>query len=799
MTSLCRKSSSRPYSTHFSCALSYRMNLRDFIYGYFFRVINNSRLGITPRSPSPPELRCCPLERSHIAYQRISLRLSHGTAEAAQGKERDERYRAHADLIRHIKSDIKVVNRVKSDAPKITPSIRFITFDQAQHDLEKESGEDGKRERYADQIAKLLAIKPTAQANAGRSKRGSLGIHKADKLHINKLLKDKGQQTRDWRIAYSDLTRYTVLEYSVTEKINRSKDIKTLVYPPRLFPIDSYQIQDLEGSNDDQDPVRRVVSESRNYRSFRLARHISSPTEWSEASLAVNVEALAYSQRIQARVPWVQRPRWKVWTNIEDVVTAFDTIFYSTFFQKFLTVKACNTALGFFYDHGMMTKARDLYQRMEDLKMNILTDTFNILLRGSASQRDLHNFTFLLNNMTRRGFAPNEMTWLLFLRVVDSSEGRATIARKMAQKNMLDNTTIRRKFASEMIPDEIATHLGNGHDHHSFLDRMDNKYGVGWLSTTAGNVLLNEIAKHLSTAESLSLLYEMKHAGFMPDDISMNTLLTHCLPLEQFDLAFEILAEFKKLYGLYPGSQVYETLFRHAWRLHLLNLCIVIWRTACIYGAVSRRMRSQVFQSLLFYTPALDKAMHSDDAAEFSNMGRTAKFGVFAGRFVIRLDRPGGVALSQAMDSLHLSPGQKTRRWAQSLLEISFRIARTCHLDDDLSHKLREALAMDKSWAVKGLYEKDDWRELFPHAITVPVRVNRWCKVRRKRRPVRFRKHRDQGRSATSLIMRRKDVLKDADGQKSNRLRLASPTRMKNRRLKRLRNVDLRMKEQSKD
>ena len=754
-----------------------RMYLKDCAYDLFCRVINCSRHGITPRSPSSPELRRRPLGQNQLAYRAISLRLSHATTAATAAEESAKRQQ---DL-----EHVSAFRRIQPNDPHITPSSRFITFDQAQHDLGVESRNPWERDQYVDQIASFLPIKPTSQVNAERLQGSSRGKHKADKLFVNKLLKDKGLQTQDWRVAFFDLLRY-----SIPEKINESKDDVSLDYPPSLVPIDGSQTQDPRCSNEDHNAARRVISESHNYKSWRLAHHISPPVEWSEANLAVYVEALAYSQRTQTKVPWTDKPRMKWWTSIKDIVTAFDRVFYSTTSQKFLSVKACNTALRFFYEHGMMTKARALYIHMEDLKMNISTETFNILIRESASQGDLHSFTFLLNKMTRRGFKPNEMTWTLFLRVVDSSKVRAIVVRQMAQMNMLDSIKIRRIVATNMIHDEIVNHLSNGHDHHSFLAHMDSKYGVGWLSTSAGNRLLNEVAKRQSTAESLNLLYEMKQRGFMPDDVSINTLLVCCLPLDQHDLAFDTLAKFKKLYRLYPGPQTYETLFRHAWKRRLLNLSIVIWRTACIYGAVSGNMKIQVFRSLLLYTPELDRENEPVDLAELSNLNKYAKFRKFAGRFVIGLDRPGGATLSRAIDSLKLSPQRRIRKWAHKLLEISFRVARTCVLEGDLSQKLSEALTMDKSWAAERLYEKDDWRVMFPHAIKVEVRVHRepWYEQR-----LCFRQDEHQVNPAPRLLMRKKDLPKDPGRQTIRRLSWTLQTRMRKWRIQSLRRANLRV------
>ncbi len=622
------------------------------------------------------------------------------------------------------------------------------------------------RERYADRIARLLPIESMSQPKLKTSPTTSCGKNKQDKLFINKLLKDKGPQSYNWRIALH------VLKYSTSGDIDASKDSDMLDLAPSLVPNAGSRTQDFTDSNEKQTLLRRVSSKSRNYRSFRLARKISPPTEWSESNLADYIETLAESQKTQARVLIARKPRLKDWTNIGDIVSAFDNVFYNTALQKFLSVSACNTALRFYYDYGIMTKARSLYIRMEDLKMWISTETFNILLRGSASQKDLHSFTFLLKSMIRRGFKPNEVTWTLFLQVIDSSDVRAVIVWNMAEMNLLDKVGIRRDVAAQMVDYEIVNYLENGHDLHGFLHYMNDRYEIGWLSTTAGNKLLNEVAKRKSVVESLSLLYEMREAGFVPDDISMSTLLRHCLYSRQHELAIEILDIFKHLYRLYPGPNAYETLFLQAWRSRLLNLSSVIWKSACIYGAVSYKIRHLVFQSLLSYTPALDKHDQSDDPPEHS-ISNIVRFQKFAGEFVAGLDGRRAAALNRALDRLDLDPRTRTLKWAQILMDANLRLARNCVLRSDLPQLLHQALKMDQAWAAEGLYEKDDWRQMLPHAIAVDVEV--------KRDPLR--------RPLPHLLTRNATSLRDPNRWKSPRLSADVQRRMSSRRIAKVRDA----------
>ena len=707
------------------------------------------RHGIPVPSPCAP-FQQYPTRRSHFAYQWTSHVHTHVTA-AAEEQEDDKNQRDTEASC--------AIPRVQPINPHTTPSRRFITFDQVQLDVGTESRETREREKYSNQIARFLSI---------QSK------NKEDKLFVNKLRNDKGRASHNWRIAFSDLQKNYIPEKIDEPRGNISEQVLSLVQTADCLT------QDVDGSNEIQRPARRVIPRSRNSNSFQLARNIVPPTKWSEANLVAFVEALAESQRTQAVVTWAEKPRLKGWTNISDVVAAFDTVFYSKTAQKFLSIKACNIALRFFYDHGRISKARSLYIRMEDLKMDIPTETFNILLRGSASQRDLHNFTFLLHNMTWRGFKPNEKTWALFLQAIDSSTLQAFVVRKMAEMNILDKISVRRDVAAHMVPYEIVNYLDGGHDHHGFLDHMNTKYGIGWLSTSAGNRLLNEVARRKSAVESMSLLYEMKQAGFKPDDISMNTLLRHCLPSKRHELAIEILDAFKYHYNLYPGPAAYETLFLQAWRSRLLNFSRVIWRSACIYSAVSRKIEDRVFRSLLSYTPAPDKP---DDTVECSTSSRrNAKFRKFAGRFVIEMDGPGGANLNGTVDTLEVDPRRRTIKWAQALLESSLRVARTCRLKSDLPQLLRQALTMDKTWNLEGLHEKDDWLEKLPNAIAVSVEFESRASVRRiVRLTSKFRKIkikgpmprmlRDQNHSKSSQLTASEQISKSIPKIKSVRTR----------------------------
>ena len=522
------------------------------------------------------------------------------------------------------------------------------------------------------------------------------GNQKEIKAFVNRLLRDKGRLSHDWRIPLSLLEQF---------------------YRPH------------EGTHE-RSLVRTVFNEERNVDPPRAARHVPPPVEWSEESFLQYVEDIARSQTIHFNAPrYLGRQRLK--ENFQTIAATFLRVFYDDAFRKCLTVKACNTALRFFYKHSMIRAARALYTRMEDLQMKIPQETYHIVLEGSASQHDLHNFTFLLQTMIWRGFRPNEETWAAFLMTIEYDEVRAVILRRMRIGNVLNNISARKKLIALVIKHEAVSHLKNGHSPSNFLKNMDNAYGPGWLSTSAGNQLLNVFGKGDSTMAALRLLPEMRMGGFIPDEVSLNTLLQQCLPSGQqkidFDLALEILKTYDQQFGRRPGQISYQTLFLQAWKSRLLNLARVAWRSACIDDAVTYQMEKLVVHSLISSAPARDTPSKVSVDAQRQNCSRSKKFNRFAGRFVMGLQNKESVRLDRilAASSPDESPEAKERiSWLvrENILRVKRKFSLT-----GLIRNLHLALVLDRKCAATGLWRRDDMRPALECAISIrDVRYQRF-------------------------------------------------------------------------
>ena len=545
----------------------------------------------------------------------------------------------------------------------------------------------------------------------------SFGKNKADKVLVSQLLKDKGQTSHDWRIPLSQLDKH--FKPLDVEKANRNRDNLRSIGLAGPVRDDGSCPPSISTS---PRKVSTYVS-----RGLLLARDIPEPASWSARSLFNYIVDVAKSQNSQTRIPRPWKPRHPQWSNRKDIHDIFFYLLRQSDTKKYLTTDACNIVLRFFSKHSMFSSIRKFYVGMKSMKMNIPAETFNVILRGAASQRDLHTFNFLLYNMIQQGFQPDEVTWVSLVMAINSMAVKAVIVNKIEEMGALNQPRILADIATQMIPNEFILHLKNGRSLEAFLNHMDSRYGSRWLSTAGGNTLLNESSKRRTVIETLDLLGSMKLRGFMPDDISINILVHKCLLYRQYNHAIEVLHTFQSSFGLSPGSEVYQTLFLHAWRHRMLNFSRVIWRLASMYGCVSFLMRDLVFQSM--------KASHSGKCSSLlpsiDNKGRlrqdeARKFLQLAGNFVVGVRDPQRLKLATCdQNSLAQEPGFSPRRIQRSLIRA--------RIDDDLCSAycfqskagmvelLRRAIALDRQWKHQGIWRIGQPRHAVQNGIQLEL------------------------------------------------------------------------------
>lgn len=518
--------------------------------------------------------------------------------------------------------------------------------------------------------------------------------HRDFKDHRRRTLRMGGFRSQDWQEPFEMLKRY----YSAKE------EEKVVARAIAGHPRASW--------SNFQKPIRQVGVDQ-----------VPKPLVWSVVTFTKYVEDLAMSRVDRL----VQRQIYgKGKSHVTAVATIFESIFQDESMKGFLTARACNFALGFFYRHGMGVKARALYTRMENLHMQIEPETFNIMLCGSAAEKDLYIYTYNLRNMIKRRFSLNSRTWSSLLMAVDSSEARASIAKEMRARKLLDRFSTMRDVLSLTIRDEVASHLDRRNEMSTFFQGMDSRYPPGWLTVSGANIILDEVGLRQSALKAFELLTEIRQRVPRLGNVALNTLLTHCRQHRAHDLAIDVIEYFETKQGTSLGQKEYGSLFRQAWSGRLYNFCRVIWRSACMDAAVTFAMQRLVMESLTFENPERSDSQPRSSAHIWKNAAGKLIVGVGIAAKEDRPDEvqhPGSNApttmqnlgdnteslsahLEQLMDDTNAPrPRSELLRSAQALLDNDFVAYKKYRRERALIPLLREALAMDREWT------KLKWKE----------------------------------------------------------------------------------------
>ena len=538
---------------------------------------------------------------------------------------------------------------------------------------------------------------------------------KEDRLLVNQQLKDKGQLSYDWRIPLRMLESVT---YAAPLKVEAHHDHHSAdTHTNESADVPCEEQAELNTrrvlSNHPSSCVMRVLSRDRS--DIDLAQNVPRPSVWTVSSLSNYIEDVANTQYANDRMPQVPSGTKERSSNRAEIVRIFDRIFCSHYFKRYISVKAYNTALTFYFNQGLVSKGRSLFGQMEESEVFIPRETFNLLLRGAASSKDLHNYTFILSKSLQRGFRPDAETWNLLLMAITSDEVRAVVTQRMWERGRVGVWSKERGMMRLIVQNELGSHVERRGDRGAFLDHLDERYGPEWLTNSTGNKLLHEFSKCYGVLEALALLPGMKQRGFAADHVSLDTLVQHCLQLKQHRNAVGVLARFDHLFGVKPGRKTHEALFVMAWRGRLLNFARIVWRYACIHGYVTFKMRNLVFQSLLGTDPPQ------------TSSSRSLRFRELVGRFVTNSVKPHNFKDS----SLFLDQSSKSRhsdrfrvRLAKARLCSDLRLAQTmitAGSSERRSRRLLYALKLDERWAAEKIPQSTSLQQLYQDGIRMDV------------------------------------------------------------------------------
>ena len=356
--------------------------------------------------------------------------------------------------------------------------------------------------------------------------------------------------------------------------------------------------------------ARTVLSESRWRPPITRADKIPRPEKWTQESFVEYVTDLTS----------VEMPNHIHRLMYEDnqsqvliVLSILREIFQDPDCRSSISLKACNTAMQYFVKRSNIADARILFVHMEILKLRMDVETFNIMLRAAAKSEDLHNFSFVLHLMLRRGISPNVKTWTSFLMLHHDIRIKLYIVDTMKKRGLLPHISAIKAVCEHLVTQETFNSIDLGQKQDEFLRHMDSRYGPSWLSLDSGNRILNVLALRGLISRSFDFLYVMTDRSVFPDAYSVNTILNRCKQLNNVVGAVEIMKNLPPVAHFVPNEMTYHVLFELAWRERAYNLAKVVWKYACLNGLTTWRMRKLVLSSLKAFNSQTSIAKNSHE------------------------------------------------------------------------------------------------------------------------------------------------------------------------------------------
>ena len=460
------------------------------------------------------------------------------------------------------------------------------------------------------------------------------------------------------------------------------------------------------------------------------AAKVPRPCTWSTDNFKDYVAALVKSSVTGARHQQLYNAGD---SHLKSVTRILHQLFDDPQWNAYISISACNMAMSFFYKISQMSEARLILSLMEDRGLLTSSESFNITLSGAVHLKDVGNFEYILRQMIERGIKPNAETWMIFYRISDSDQARSEIYQCMRDKGVLQDPSVFNTFLKLTICDVLVRQFEKGCSITSLLDYLNRLDGAKlWLSPDIGNVILDEIGKRSPMRDVIKVLKHLEQLGMRFDEVTMNTMLHHCLPNKDHDDAIEIIRCLRERHKLRPGKLAYEALFRQAWRSRLYNCSKVVWRYACLEGFVTKGMRILVINNLLRELPA---------EPDEQSMTRGDMWRVAAGKLVVglSLDVNSHATFHRSSSSISLlerkgsttpplfdHEGKVQNRWIQCLWQ-DIALAYRFHIPENLDDLLGRALALDRQWALEAVSTQKSLKWMLQHSIRVILKKEPRC------------------------------------------------------------------------
>lgn len=426
--------------------------------------------------------------------------------------------------------------------------------------------------------------------------------------------------------------------------------------------------------------------------------HVPIPYKWSKGTLAVYVHIITNLPSAQANLEDHYKGCKPQVVQIEEALGA---LFSDPTKKGYLSAQALNSALRFSYRYNNISNVRTFLSVAEEAGIKLSTETFNIMLRGTISQKDLQNFTFFLRTMIEKGHRPNIDTWLALIDATWALSAKLHIIKMMGDQGYMNDPITVMEVSQRVVAPQLTGHVRSGQTIDSFFDKIDSIYGSNWLSVSTGNMMCQYLVEEGFLSEAFAIATIMGRRERIPDQVTLNIFLGYFKRLHSRTsarAAFETVRRFQNDYNVLPNELGYDLLFMVCWRARLLNCCRAIWQAACTSLLISRRMYQLVLKSLLRSTPAHPKSLKD------YWMKTAGKIIVGLG-CEVRQDIEGFTQFKHTPDELLIGwvekgkPRARMISIANILLQQDLDAGKTYQLDMDLASLLDTAWVFDQEWA----------------------------------------------------------------------------------------------------
>ncbi|KAI9805713.1 MAG: hypothetical protein M1833_005206 [Piccolia ochrophora] len=457
------------------------------------------------------------------------------------------------------------------------------------------------------------------------------------------------------------------------------------------------------------------------YRSDKWRRllpdEVPRPTKWTKATVTDYVRQLCLLdmprsvQHTRNQGSEGQHPR---------VARMLLELFEDDAIRPYITTQALNDALNLLLKCHKIKQAREIFSLTDLHGPEKNTGTFNAFLRGAANEANLHAYTTMLRMMVQRGLRPDGRTWLYFLMMVQEKDVRTSVLQQMQRKGLLQYTEILQRGIAPALPDDLRDWLSTGQTPIAFLEHMYAVHGPDWLSVEGVGRILNVLGQRGLLHDCLQVWEACCQRKIELNTICLNTILAYHLQWKGKESVVEVL-ELAYKHRIRPNESTYEYLLDLSWERHLHNLARVIWRYACMDGAVPFNMQRKVVRSLAKFSASEPRT-------------RQYAFSVVIGRLVVGVgtsEEDTGEAIANESDS---KSSNAIRVGMEDCFETEIGRERCQQIvDEDLAafakwrplyplHQLvKLALAKDTEWAEKGVWQSQLHSWQVQNAIPVPL------------------------------------------------------------------------------